>query len=66
MWAFISWDENGFHWWGVRLNVLMTSFIDIVTGRARSRLASMHMKRERPDVPVLMILTDHICYPGDS
>lgn len=63
---FISWYENGFHWWGVRLSVLMTSFIDIITVRERSRLASVHMKRERLDFPVLMILTDHICYPGGS
>jgi hypothetical protein len=30
------------------------------TGRARSRLASMHKKTERTDAPVLTILTDYL------
>jgi hypothetical protein len=36
------------------------------TGRARSRFASMHKKKERLDAPVLTILTAYLCYPGGS
>ena len=61
----IYWTENGNHRWAVVWRVITTSFIDIIqrgyTGRARSRLASMHKKRERLNSP---ILTDCLCWPG--
>jgi hypothetical protein len=55
-----SWVENGGHLWAVLWREITTSFIDIMqasyTGRARSRLASLHKKKEHLNASVLTIL----------